>query len=240
MRGRNGIFGDLRDLRRVSLIASRGFACKSDSIGGQSAIRVGEIRGWPCGRRCPADGDSQRPSPKDNALPSLEGRGRGWVGPIEPRRRAMRKPTHPQPLPSREGSKILRHHASYRAGACTFALGATPISASGSPEPATATLSESTMSARPSEGDSEGPSPAIKGDALPSLKGRGRGWVGPIEPRRRLCGNQPTPSPSLPGRGARYCGIMLATMREPVRSRSVPHPSPRAAHPRQPSPRCSK
>ena len=38
-------------------------------------------------------------------LPSLEGRGRGWVGPLAGDT-APHAPTHPQPLPSREGSEV--------------------------------------------------------------------------------------------------------------------------------------
>ena len=38
----------------------------------------------------------------------------------------------------------------------------------------------------------------------PSLKGRGRGWVGAWR-ARRWSGERPTPNPSLPGRGAKKC-----------------------------------
>ena len=38
-------------------------------------------------------------------LPSLKGRGWGWVGPLEPSRSVMWKPTHPRPLPFRVGRR---------------------------------------------------------------------------------------------------------------------------------------
>ena len=43
--------------------------------------------------------------------PSLKGRGRGWVGQLEPVGSTTRKPTHPQPLPSREGRDAKPWHA---------------------------------------------------------------------------------------------------------------------------------
>ena len=57
----------------------------------------------------PGGGGSSRTT--QTLPPSLKGRGRGWVGQLQPVGSTTRNPIHPQPLPSREGRDAEAWHA---------------------------------------------------------------------------------------------------------------------------------
>ncbi len=159
-------------------------------------------------------------------LPSLEGRGRGWVGPLFERRQP-RRATHPQPLPSREGSKAHpaclrpRAHAADRVGEGVTSVLLPSLEGRGrgwvSPlferrQPRRATHPQPLPSREGSKAYAACLRPRVDADdrvgegvtpfLLPSLERSGRGWPARYSDVASP-GERSTPNPSLPGRGAR-------------------------------------
>ena len=125
-------------------------------------------------------------------LPSLKGRGWGWVGPLEPRRIDCAE-TDPPPTPPFQGGEK-------RVYTVTLAQSQTK------PENLPQILPFAPLHHLAQDQDR-----SLEHTMPPSLEGRGWGWVGQLEPRRIDCAEtNPPPAPPFQGGEKRVYTVTLA------------------------------